>query len=195
MSAVCAAILVADNKDVLLVAAAGNNNSSATDFPANHVSVLSVGGAMNLIPDLPYLWIPWEDDAGEYGSNYPGIQGVMAPAKSIVSTVPAGVDYINDISFRCSDTLPIDESGIHGDGYGSCTGTSMAAPHISALAGIVRSINPRLSRVAIQNIIRSSGTHAAGPNAEIGSGMARADLAVNSAIAQTPNLLTPLFSP
>ena len=70
----------------------------------------------------------------------------------------------------------------------------MAAPHVSALAGIIRSVNPRLPYADIQDIIRDSGTNASTPNSEIGYGMARADLAVGDAISSITNRLTPLFS-
>lgn len=195
-SLMCLAITAADDRDVLIVAAAGNDNTTNTDLPASHALVLSVGGIMNTnsANPNPFDWDPWEDDIGQWGTDFAGVDGIMAPAKSIVSTVPLGAEYNNEDAFRCSDLLPVDESGVDSDGYASCTGTSMAAPHISALAGILRSINPRLPHNEIQNIIRASGTHQASPTAQLGSGLAQADIAVNDAITQTTNRLTPLFS-
>lgn len=71
----------------------------------------------------------------------------------------------------------------------------MAAPHVSALAGILRSVNPRLSKDAINSVIRSSGTHATMPSGIVGYGMPNARAAVDLALAQTPSSrLTPLFS-
>ncbi|MCG2606618.1 MAG: hypothetical protein KBO60_26550, partial [Achromobacter sp.] len=70
----------------------------------------------------------------------------------------------------------------------------MAAPHVSALAGILRSINPRLSRTAIRDRIRASGSHFAAQTAELGSGLPNARTAVDQTIAQTPNKLAPLFA-
>lgn len=197
----CSAIDYADQKDVLLVAAAGNHNKIIPDFPARHPSVLSVGGVQNTNPSTPASWVRWFynswDDSSDtgYGSSHAGLSGVVAPAKAIVSTVPVGMEYITTHpAFRCADTLPTDESGTTGDGYGSCTGTSMAAPHISALAGIVRSVNPQLSRDSIKNLIRSSGSHYAAQTSQLGAGLPNARIAVDQAIAQTPNRLTPLFS-
>jgi hypothetical protein len=118
----------------------------------------------------------------------------MGPAKSIVSTVPTGVEYNPWLPFKCGDNSGVDESGTPGDGYGSCTGTSMAAPHVSALAGILRSINPRLSRAAIQDRIRASGSDSAAPTSAVGSGMPNARTAVDQTITQTPNKLAPLFA-
>lgn len=189
----CDAIAYADQKDVLLVAAAGNYNQTVPQFPANQPSVFSVGGVQNTNPSSPGSWVPWVADT-QYGSSYAGLSGVVAPAKSIVSTVPVGMEYFSDLRFRCSDNLPTDESGVTGDGYGSCTGTSMSAPHVSALAGIVRSINPRLSRDTIKNLIRFSGSHYAYQTPQLGAGLPNARLAVDQAISQTPNRLAPLFS-
>ena len=199
--AACVAINEANNRDVLIVAAAGNYDETQPDYPAGHSFVLAVGGAENTDPGKPnpFNWVRWfygyDSVYNEnVGSNHTGIDGVMGPAKSIVSTVDPGSVYFVSPSIKCSDILPEDESGVSNDGYGSCTGTSMAAPHISALAGILRSINPRLPHSIIQDIIRASGTASAVPNSVRGYVLARANLAVDSAIVETPNRLTPLFS-
>ncbi|MFZ5652780.1 MAG: S8 family serine peptidase [Pseudomonadota bacterium] len=199
LQAVCDSIVYADTKDVLLVAAAGNYGTQIPEFPASHGSVLSVGGAKNTNPAVPGQWARWNPEYDplyqrDIGSAYPGVAGVMAPARSIVSTVPASSNYISTPTIKCGDVAGSDESGIYGDGYGSCTGTSMATPHVSALAGILRSINPRLSRTAIQDRIRASGSHYPPQTAELGSGLPNARTAVDQTIAQTPNKLTPLFS-
>ena len=118
----------------------------------------------------------------------------MAPAKAVVSTVPTGGTLSALPYILCGDSAGADESGTPNDGYGSCTGTSMAAPHVSALAGILRSINPRLSRATIQDRIRASGSDSAAPTSALGSGMPNARTAVDQTIALTPNKLAPLFS-
>lgn len=199
MAIVCNAIAKADSKDVLLVAAAGNISSTVTQFPANHGSPLAVGGAMNTNPGVPSQWAFWttpyrDGNNNLIGSNYPGVSGVVAPAASIVSTVYPSMIYNSQAGVRCADVYPGDESGVDGDGYGTCSGTSMAAPHVSALAGILRSINPRLSTGAIKSIIRTSGSNSGSPTAQLGYGLPNARIAVDQAIAQTPNRLTPLFS-
>ena len=90
--ALCSAMSSAATRDVLVVAAAGNYDENQPDFPASIASVLSVGGAQNTNPANPseFNWTPWY--FGSYGgdihgSNYSGATGVMAPARSIVSTV------------------------------------------------------------------------------------------------------------
>jgi hypothetical protein len=83
-----------------------------------------------------------------------------------------------------------------GDGVGSCTGTSMAAPHITALAGLVVSINPLLLANDVRNIIRQSGNLQASPvkTDALGWGLPSAAKAVKQAMATNKKLLTPLFS-
>ncbi|HHX83506.1 MAG TPA: S8 family serine peptidase [Pseudomonadaceae bacterium] len=195
LPATCNAIDYAEMRDVMLVAAAGNFKQTSPAFPASQSTVLAVGGAQNTNPSNPsnWNWLPWSFNSA-HGTAYAGSTGIMAPARAVVSTVTEGGVYNIQPQYLCSDLLPEDESGVDSDGYGSCTGTSMAAPHISALAGILRSINPLLTYSEIGDTIRASGTYASSPSTSQGSGLARADIAVDDAIAQTPNRLTPLFS-
>ncbi|MBO7743841.1 peptidase S8 [Paenibacillus sp. MWE-103] len=64
-------------------------------------------------------------------SNYGDYVDVAAPGMTIASTYP-------------------------GSQYAALSGTSMASPHVAALAGLVRSINPDLSNVEVMDIIRKS---------------------------------------
>jgi len=206
---ICSAVQFATRRDALLVAAAGNYVNTTPNFPASYPDVLSVGGIQINTPTNPYSWVSWyygpaiEGTQVTVGSSYAGISGVVAPARSIVSTIK--VNSINTYyHYRFGDVLNdglghlIDESIINGvgagNGYGSGSGTSMAAPHVSALAGILRSINPRLSKDSIKSIIRASGDMASLPTSQFGYGRPNARTAVDSTIAQTPNRLTPLFS-
>ncbi|WP_308638879.1 S8 family peptidase [Paenibacillus silvisoli] len=64
-------------------------------------------------------------------SNYGDYIDVAAPGFSIASTYP-------------------------GSQYAALSGTSMASPHVSALAGLIRSINPELTNVEVMDIMRKS---------------------------------------
>jgi len=66
-------------------------------------------------------------------SNYGDYIDVVAPGDSIAST------YI-------------------GGQYASLSGTSMASPHVAALAGLIRTLNPSLTNVQVMEIMRQSAT-------------------------------------
>ncbi|MBB3109020.1 type VII secretion-associated serine protease mycosin [Paenibacillus phyllosphaerae] len=71
------------------------------------------------------------DGAKSSFSNYGDYIGVAAPGASIASTYP-------------------------GSQYAALSGTSMASPHVAALAGLIRSINPDLTNVEVMDLIRQS---------------------------------------
>ncbi|MCC3380052.1 S8 family peptidase [Paenibacillus farraposensis] len=64
-------------------------------------------------------------------SNYGDYVDVMAPGASIASTYP-------------------------GNRYAALSGTSMASPHVSALAALVRSVNPDLTNKEVMDLMRSN---------------------------------------
>src|SRR3569623_2079967 len=142
----CDAIAYIRARGLTLVCASGNQRE-ALQFPANDERVISVGG-------IDSNWALWDDSPGsttncpvalyllpgrECGSNYTKDpfgprQEVMASAKSVLSTTYPGKDWYPEL--HCGDNFG------PGGGYGLCTGTSMAAPQIAGLDGILRSINP-----------------------------------------------------
>ncbi|MFD2116101.1 S8 family peptidase [Paenibacillus yanchengensis] len=71
-------------------------------------------------------------------SNYGDYIDVAAPGESIASTYP-------------------------GHQYAALSGTSMATPHVSALAGLIRSVNPDLSNEEVMNIIRNTSIDLGNP--------------------------------
>lgn len=233
----CSAVLFLQQRQVSLVVSAGNSGEPNPQWPASHGAAISVGAAEirdatgstlpQTCPDGTSSWCKWiapdQTYDSESGSNLPGRDGVYAPGRSIVSTVPAGQNYSGVINTRCSDQqTPAhpnhpewhygDESvrdvyvygygDGYGDGYGSCTGTSMAAPHISGLVGILRSVNPLLPSVdgqgssgtSIKSIIQQSGRNNAANRDVWGYGMPDALAAVQATLATNQGRLTPLFS-
>lgn len=64
-------------------------------------------------------------------SNYGDYIDVAAPGDSIASTYP-------------------------GSQYAALSGTSMSTPHVAALAGLIRSINPELTNVEVMEIMRKT---------------------------------------
>jgi Subtilase family/FG-GAP-like repeat len=124
---------------------------------------------------------------------------LAAPARKIVSTVYSNFDWISGGANPCGDT-----AGPSGIGYGWCTGTSMAAPHVSAAAALVKSANPLLGNEAVRARLTSTATclGSTSPCATVaeqekqGYGVPNTEKAVKAALgnAAALNRLTPLFS-
>jgi len=128
------AIEYANDNDVLFIAAAGNygmNNDDTPYYPASFdlPNILSVAATNH------------NDNLAGF-SNF-GIESVdlAAPGVSIYSTFPPGA-YINS---SCNDN--------DGDGYGYCSGTSMATPHASGVAALILGEDSTLSRLEIRDLI------------------------------------------
>jgi serine protease len=105
------AIAYANGKNVLVIASAGNGNTGTVDCPACDPLAISVAASS------------WQDKRAYYSSWGPGLD----------ITAPGGELYSNTTS----------ESGIYSalrSGYGYMQGTSMAAPQVTGVAGIVASV-------------------------------------------------------
>lgn len=207
----CGVLGLMKQRDVLLVEAVGNFNSQTLREPLNMADrfpILPVGGVQPLNDSIGnetavtrwyFGWYGGDDN----GSNYASINGVVAPAKSIISTMTAGTAF-NWLPFAlCGDgyhssDLADESSGRYanglGDGYGSCTGTSMAAPHVTALAGLMRSLNPVVRAEGVRATIRRYSSMWASKTAEYGSGLPDAQLAVDSIKQSNSGPLIPLYS-
>ncbi|MDA8521732.1 S8 family serine peptidase [Acidovorax sp. NCPPB 4044] len=207
LSPVCAAVQLLKDRDVLLIQATGNFSKTRPPFPSNiqenQSTILAVGGTSSREPGPSMGGLSsgalWRMNATE-GSSWAGFDGVVAPADGIVSTVPRYPGSTDDYypAYKCGD-FANDRSAEGnvsrlGDGYGSCSGTSMAAPHVSALAGLIRSVNPLLSAQTVRSIIQNSGNNASNRMEQIGYGLPNAGLALVKASTTNPSKLTPLFS-
>ncbi len=170
----CQAIKHAEDRDVLIVAASGNDGSAFPDFPANDSRVIGVAGIMQSgeLWDLNAQGCPscncWSSNIAYYLFN--------APASDVWSTL---------------------HHTFGGFFYGTYSGTSMATPHIAGITGILRSVNPLLSKSSIKDILAM--------NLEpmsyflYGLGWPDAEAAVITALGITngyvlENRLTPLFT-
>jgi hypothetical protein len=211
--AICAAVSFAQQRQVSLVVAAGNSKKTYPQWPGSNPASIAIGAAemrggtgVTLPQDCPnnnQTWCKWIGPdltpAEDKATNDPGIDGIFAPGRSIVSTVPVWGDLNSTQNIKCTDQTPgpygySDESSLAGDGYGSCTGTSMAAPYISGLIGIMRSINPLLPSIDGQDPTRSSIKYLIKTAANYAGGMPNASTAVQLALSTNSNRLTPLFS-
>lgn len=136
------AIAFARDRDVLIVAAAGNdnfdlvgNNNDANPFyPASYklTNVISVAATDQ------------NDRLATFSNFGPDSVHVAAPGVYILSTVPfTGVQD----SFQALCT------GSFFTGYDFCSGTSMAAPHVAGLAGLIRSAYPHFNSFQVRGMI------------------------------------------
>ncbi|MEV5028610.1 S8 family peptidase [Paenibacillus sp. LPE1-1-1.1] len=91
-------------------------------------------------------------------SNYGDYIDVAAPGDSIASTYP-------------------------GSQYAALSGTSMASPHVAALAGLIRSVNPELTNVEVMELMRKSAVDlgAEGKDDNFGYGEIDIDKALKAA--------------
>jgi serine protease len=184
--AYCVALDFAASRSVITVAAAGNGGIShfQLQFPARDSRTLPVGA-------IQYGGDIWQENPAQtdfYGSNTgPGMaaRGVMAPGRDIVSTFYRNQPW-NALG-RCWD------NPVAGVGYDGCTGTSMAAPHVTGVVALMRSVDPLLTGPQISAKLRQTSLRGGAPNNEYGSGTINAAAAVVS-VANDTNRLTPLFS-
>lgn len=203
---VCDVIEYAKSLDAVLVAAAGNNREARVAFPARSPDVIAVGGVQYDAQGPTYWRDGYRTDCDrkapdeylnkECGSNYGPELTVMAPAKDIVSSFAPGRFYEG---FPCGDTYGPDLGFSTGqtDGYGDCTGTSMSAPHITGLVGLIRSANPLLTRDQVKTLLVNSSQPCVGLYRERchGAGVPDAGKAITAALGgpHVLNRLTPLF--
>jgi len=186
----CVALAFSRVRDVVIVAAAGNDNIDV-QFPARDPRVIPVVATQadgNL----------WDASAGfgDFRSNHgPAVtaRGLAAPGKDVLTTVV----QLHDYALNCGDSYPYWNNPIErppiGIGYGTCTGTSFAAPHVTGIVALMRSINPLLHRDYVSSRLRSASNRSGNPDEYFGAGIPNAVSAVNSTLATT-NRLTPLFA-
>jgi thermitase len=124
-----AAVNYAWGEGAVLVAAAGNDNTDRKLYPAAYEKVIAVGATDN------------KDQKASF-SNYGGWVDIGAPGVSILSTAP---DHGNRIWGR-------------GVKYAYGSGTSMATPFVSGVAGLVwaRGSCPTNDNGCVRNKIESS---------------------------------------
>lgn len=117
------------NMGIVLVAAAGNDNVTTPHYPSAYANVISVAST-----DF--------DDVKSDFSNYATSVDVSAPGGSC----PGGPAGLLSTTFN---------SATFGN-YDLMEGTSMAAPVVSGLCGLLLSINPQLTIAEVESILEST---------------------------------------
>jgi len=159
------AVGYAIGKGVLVVASAGNDGYSGTPvYPAALPGVLAVAAT-----DV--------NDCRAYYSHVGSYVGVAAPG--------------GDSKGAVLSTYPVAKGDYgYGLGYAGLMGTSMAAPHVSGLAGLIWSIKADLTASEVREFITSTADGSVStseglpiPNDEYGYGRIDAAAAVGAALA------------
>ena len=146
----CLMLQFAKDNDVAISASAGNFRREVF-FPGNDARVDSAGGldeALNFWDESPGIPVNttncrYSPSEAECGSNYSqGTAGVprqdfVTPARTVRASIYPGKNWNTDTG--CGDSYG---GGSPTDGVGVCTGTSMSAPQLAGLLGVLRSINP-----------------------------------------------------
>ncbi len=121
----------------VVVFSAGNGNWSAVSYPANsHPDILAVGAITycNGVRKDPYTC----DGETNWGSNYGTALDVMAPGVAVPTTYLGGGYIVN------------------------FNGTSAAAPHVSATAALILSVNSNLTQKQVADLIEQSAQKTGG---------------------------------
>ncbi len=152
------AINDARSRDTVIVVAAGNSNADvATSSPANCQGVIAVAAV---------------DRSG--GKAYYSNDGA-----GITLAAPGGGGGANGVlsTWNVGTTTP------GADAYAYASGTSMATPHVSAVAALMFSANPGLKPSQVERLLQSSARAFPATCSPCGAGIVDAGAAVSSAIA------------
>ena len=159
------AIDKAYGKGIVTVASAGNETWDATppyiNYPSDYATVISVMNLRNTDVNNP------KSVERSKSSNYnaPGEESknISAPGTDIYSTYP--------------------------DGYGLMSGTSMAAPHVTGVVGLMFTVNPTLSPDQAKELLYNSARDIGAPgwDEQYGHGEVNALSAVRAAATGTIN--------
>ena len=154
---------------VLVVCSAGNEDSSAPHYPSDYSAEPGALGRGVMCVAA----VDQQDRRATY-SNYSASVDLCAPG---------------------GDGLPFDERDIlcadlH-NGYAPAAGTSIAAPHVAAVAALVLSVNPALTPAEVKALLRQSADDISAVNplldGMLGTGRLNAANAVAAASRHAPN--------
>ncbi|MBU0963721.1 S8 family serine peptidase [Patescibacteria group bacterium] len=146
------AIEYAHAQNIVLIASAGNDNKDNTpNTPASNYNVITVAS------------IDTDDQKTDFSSY--GKIDVAAPGGNSYNESDTENTYINILSLRADNTdLYLGSPGYPpgkffvgpNDNYYRASGTSMAAPHVAGLAGLILSVHPTFTPEQVRGAITQS---------------------------------------
>src|SRR5262245_12917420 len=154
------AVVNAANAGLVLCAAAGNSGRRGLGYPALYTQCIAVGATR------------FDGTKPRYGSYGPGLD-VVAPGGD------TGVDQNHD-GYADGILQQTFASGAPASfGYYFFQGTSMATPHVAAIAALVWQVHPTWTAAQVRARIESTATDlgAAGYDQTFGNGLVNAQLA------------------
>ncbi|WP_313998568.1 S8 family peptidase [uncultured Paenibacillus sp.] len=114
-----------------------------------------------------------DTDRPGYPAAYPEVVAVAATdARARKAAFSNYGDYI-DVAAP-GDNIP---STYPGNQYAALSGTSMASPHVTALAALIRSVNPALTNVEVMELLRTSATDLGDKGKDVYFGYGQIDVA------------------
>ena len=163
------AIELAHRSGVVVCCASGNANGGALDYPAAYAihGLVIACGACNRSDARCSSFEDWGEG---FGSNFGKGLSVVAPGEGI-------------------PTLTNDDGRVGGNWISNFAGTSAAAPHVAALAGLLLSVKPTLSPNVVREIIETTAEPLPqyrydnnGWNEEVGHGIINVEKALQEAL-------------
>ncbi|MEW6060026.1 MAG: S8 family serine peptidase [Actinomycetota bacterium] len=163
------AINAATSAGIVVVAASGNENSPYVGTPANNPNVISVGAVRYDLQRASY-------------SNYGSGLDIVAP----------GGDELDQNNDGYLDGVLQETFGLGGWGYYYLTGTSMAAPHVTAAVAVLRAASPSATREQITAALLTTAADrgALGYDSFYGNGLLQVNNALTALATPSPVTIT-----
>jgi len=130
------AIIDVRNVGVIIIASAGNDTTDEFSYPASYDGVVSVSATR-------------QDNTLSYYSNFGSAIDVAAPGGDV--TKDQNLDSYPDGVF--STFVSVNDSGTRTSTFAPLQGTSMASPHVAAVAALMKSVAPNMTPLDFDNAL------------------------------------------
>jgi subtilisin family serine protease len=162
----------AEEHDVVIVLGAGNSGQRYTDYPGDGLKNVLIVGGSTLQDERWTKKVHYYGSRILQGSNYGPRLSLLAPIESLVVAVP------HEERFYHSEEGPMGPTDEEFEGpyqlleYG---GTSSAAPIVTALAALLRSLRPDLRAEEVVQLIKDGAKDLGKPGFDEETGFGRVD--------------------